>query len=206
MARFTSSILGEATGNAGRANFYRWRGKQFVRGRMIERGNANSTPAQLNVQQRFAVLSEFLKKITPALKLGFVKVPEGKTFLNVAFSTNWDTMEHSGSTWTLAPARMVLSNGTDAFAVKATISGTAFNFSWTAPKSGEAYYKDGQLVAAAYCSETGRAMTFLADLSAATATLDYSSLISSGADEVDVWFFTSTGHISSPSLYKTSAE
>lgn len=206
MARFTSSILGEASGNAGRANFYRWRGKQFVRGRMIERGNANATAAQLSVQQRFAVLSEFLKRVTMALKFGFVKVPEGKTFLNVAFSANWANLSNIAGTWALSPASMVLSNGTDSFTITATQTGTTFNFKWTPPKTGEAYYKDGQLVAAARCGETGKILTFISDLSNASATLDYSSIISSTSDEIDMWYFASSGSISSPTQYKTSAE
>lgn len=173
---------------------------------MIERGNANASAAQLNVQNKFARLSEFLKKVTPALKLGFVKVPEGKTFLNVAFSANWETLSNVAGTWTLSPSKMVLSNGSDSFTFTATQTGTTFNFKWTAPKTGEAYYKGGQLVAAAYCGETGKALIFIADLSNATATLDYSSIISSTSDEVDMWYFAATGSISSPTQYKTSAE
>lgn len=205
MARFTSSILGEASGNAGRANFYRWRGKQFVRGRMIERGNANATESQLKVQQKFAVISEFLKKMTVALKLGFVKVPEGKTYLNVAFSANWEALSNVAGTWALEPSKMVLSNGTDSFTITATHTGTTFAFKWTAPKTGEAYYKRGQLVAVAYCGETGKAITFIADLSTASATLDYSSIISSTDEEVELWYFASTEAISSPTQYKSSA-
>lgn len=173
---------------------------------MIERGNANASAAQLNVQNKFATLSEFLKKVTPALKLGFVKVPEGKTFLNVAFSANWGTLSNVADTWTLSPSEMVLSNGSDSFTFTATHTGTTFNFKWTVPKSGEAYYKGGQLVAVAYCGETNKAITFISDLSNATATLDYSSIISSTSDEVDMWYFAATGGISSPTQYKTSAE
>lgn len=206
MARFTSSILGEATGNAGRANFYRWRGKQFVRGRMIDRGNANATAAQLQVQQRFTVLSEFLKKVTTALKWGFVKVPEGKTYLNVAFSANWETLSYTSGTWQLAPSTMVLSNGTDSFPLTVSHTGTSFTFQWTAPKTGEAYYKGGQLVAAAYCGETNKALTFISDLSNASATLDYSSIISTAADDVELWYYASTGSIASPTQYKSSSE
>lgn len=206
MARFTSSILGEATGNAGRANFYRWRGKQFVRGRMIDRGNANATVGQINVQKKFAALSEFLRKVTVALKWGIVKVPEGKTYLNVAFSANWETLSNIAGTWILSPSEMVLSNGTDSFPLTVTHTGTAFSIKWTAPKTGEVYYKGGQLVAAAYCGETNKALTFVSDLSNASATLDYSSIISTAADDVDLWYFASTGSMSSPTQYKSSAE
>lgn len=201
MARFNYSILGEATGNAGRANFYRWRGKQFVRGRMIERGNANATAAQLSVQQRFAVLSEFLKKVPTALRLGFVKVSDGKTYMNVAFSANWGTVALSGDTWTLTPSDMVLSNGTDDFAIKAVKSTSSVDFSWKAPRKGDAYYTDGQLVAVAYNKKNAKVIVLLADLSAASISLDSSSIATGADDEIFYWYFASTGIISSPSQF-----
>ena len=84
---------------------------------MIERGNANATAAQISVQQRFTILSEFLKKFTPALRLGFVKVPDGKTYMNVAFTANWDAVKDNGGSWALTYANVAMSNGVDEFSI-----------------------------------------------------------------------------------------
>ena len=200
MARFTASILGEATGNAGRANFYRWRGKSFVRGRMIERGNANATAAQISVQRRFSLLSEFLKKCAPALRLGFVKVPDGKTYMNVAFTANWDTVKQQEGSWVLSPADMVMSNGTEPFSVKATPAGNTIDFTWTAPKINEPFY-DGKVVCVAYNSANDKTAIFLAAMSAASASFSLSSLVTGEDDNISAWQFSSTGIISSPTTF-----
>ena len=200
MARFTASILGEATGNAGRANFYRWRGKSFVRGRMIERGNANATAAQISVQRRFSILSEFLKKCAPALRLGFVKVPDGKTYMNVAFTANWDTVKQQEGSWVLSPADMVMSNGTEPFSVKATPAGNTIDFTWTAPKINEPFY-DGKVVCVAYNSANDKTAIFLAAMSAASASFSLSSLVTGEDDHISAWQFSSTGIISSPTTF-----
>ena len=200
MARFTASILGEATGNAGRANFYRWRGKSFVRGRMIERGNANATAAQISVQRRFSLLSEFLKKCAPALRLGFVKVPDGKTYMNVAFTANWDTVKQQDGFWVLTPADMVMSNGTEPFSVKATPAGNTIDFTWTAPKINEPFY-DGKVVCVAYNSANDKTAIFLAAMSAASASFSLSSLVTGEDDHISAWQFCSTGIISSPTTF-----
>ena len=200
MARFTASILGEATGNAGRANFYRWRGKSFVRGRMIERGNANATAAQISVQRRFSLLSEFLKKCAPALRLGFVKVPDGKTYMNVAFTANWDTVKQQEGSWVLTPADMVMSNGTEPFSVKATPAGNTIDFTWTAPKINEPFY-DGKVVCVAYNSANDKTAIFLAAMSASSASFPLSSLITGEDDNISAWQFCSTGIISSPTTF-----
>ena len=200
MARFTASILGEATGNAGRANFYRWRGKSFVRGRMIERGNANATAAQISVQRRFSLLSEFLKKCAPALRLGFVKVPDGKTYMNVAFTANWDTVKQQEGSWVLTPADMVMSNGVDPFTVKSTPAGNTIDFTWTAPKINDAFY-DGKVVCVAYNSANDKTAIFLAAMSASSASFSLSSLITGEDDNISAWQFCSTGIISSPTTF-----
>lgn len=168
---------------------------------MIERGNANATAAQLSVQQRFTVLSEFLKKMPTALRLGFVKVPDGKTYMNVAFSANWGAVALVGDTWTLTPSDIVLSNGTDEFAIKALKSASSVDFSWKAPKKGEAYYTDGQLCAVAYNSKNAKAIILLADLSAASTSLDSSSIATGSDDEILYWYYATTGIIASPSQF-----
>lgn len=200
MARFTASILGEATGNAGRANFYRWRGKAFVRSRMIERGNASATAAQISVQRRFSLLSEFLKKCAPALRLGFVKVPDGKTYMNVAFTANWDTVKQQEGSWVLTPADMVMSNGVDPFTVKATPASGTIDFTWKAPKINEPFY-DGNVVCVAYNSANAKIAIFLSALSAASASFSLSSLVTGEDDNISAWYFASTGIISSPSTF-----
>ena len=200
MARFTASILGEATGNAGRANFYRWRGKSFVRGRMIERGNANATAAQISVQRRFTLLSEFLKKCAPALRLGFTKVPDGKTYMNVAFTANWDTIKQQDGSWVLTPADMVMSNGTEPFSVKATPAGSTIDFTWTAPKINEPFY-DGKVVCVAYNSANDKTAIFIAHMSASSASFSLSSLVTGEDDNISAWQFCSTGIISTPTNF-----
>ena len=200
MARFTASILGEATGNAGRANFYRWRGKSFVRGRMIERGNANATAAQISVQRRFSLLSEFLKKFAPALRLGFVKVPDGKTYMNVAFTSNWDTIKQQDGSWALSPSDMVMSNGVDPFTVNATPAGNSIDFTWTAPKINDAFY-DGKIVCMAYNGANNKGAIFIAHMSASSASFSLASLVTGEDDDISAWYFASTGIISSPSTF-----
>lgn len=203
MARFNASILGEATGNAGRANFYRWRGKSFVRGRMIERGNANATAAQISVQQRFTILSEFLKKFTPALRLGFVKVPDGKTYMNVAFTANWDAVKDNGGSWALTYANVAMSNGVDEFSISAikNPSGNNVDFTWKAPRPTDLFYQDGRMCACAYNSANAKSIVFIASLTASSASFDYSKLVTGEDDDISIWYFATTGIISSPSTY-----
>lgn len=201
MARFNASILGEATGNAGRANFYRWRGKSFVRGRMIARGNANATTAQISVQQRFTILTEFLKKFTPALRLGFVKVPEGKTYLNTAFKANWPAVKDNGGYWQLSYQDVAMSNGVDEFAISATRTESSVDFTWQAPRVADLFYQDGRMCACAYNSATNKSHVFIASLTASTASFDFSGLVTGEDDDITVWYFATTGIISSPSVF-----
>lgn len=167
---------------------------------MIERGNANATAAQISVQRRFSLLSEFLKKCAPALRLGFVKVPDGKTYMNVAFTANWETVKQQEGSWVLTPADMVMSNGTEPFSVKATPAGSTIDFTWTAPKINEPFY-DGKVVCVAYNSANDKTAIFLAAMSAASASFSLSSLVTGEDDNISAWQFCSTGIISSPTTF-----
>ncbi len=177
MARFNPSILGEATGNAGRANFYRWRGKTYVRGRMGERGNDNATEAQIVVQRKFALLSSFLRPFSALFKVGFKKVPEGKTANNVAFSSNYDNIISTSDGYSLDYSNMAFSDGLEEFRVSATFSSTALDFEWSEVTDDSPFYKTGRIYVAVYNSNNGKTTTTSVDVTALEASISLTDII-----------------------------
>ena len=198
MARFNPSILGEATGNAGRANFYRWRGKTYVRGRMGERGNDNATESQLLVQRRFSLLSSFLRPFSNVLKLGFVKVPEGKTYNNVAFSANYDNIISSDAGLSLNYPNMSFSDGLEEFKVTALFNGSSLDLEWAEVDSDSPFYKVGRIYVAVFNSNNGKTLTSSADTTALEASVSLVDIMGDSSPlPIYAYLFASTGSVSS---------
>lgn len=142
MADFKSDVLGEATGNAGASCFYRWRGKAYVRARMIARGNGNATREQLIQQAKFTYVNKHIAGMgSEWLKFGFPSPEDGQTSRSWATKVNFAYYEGRGvfeeSHYpkypdVTNPAVMASANQfTWRDNVIASINGTNLNIKWT---------------------------------------------------------------------------
>lgn len=85
MARYKNGINGPVSGKVGSVIASRWRGIDYLKS-LNDIGSKSCTAAQLLQQQKFALVSRWLKPLKPLILLGYQSFKAGKTPMNAAIS------------------------------------------------------------------------------------------------------------------------
>lgn len=90
MARIDNGILGAFTGKVGSVVGYIRKGRPVLRSRPATKGKKNKgTPAQQMARMRFGVLRKFVRKMVPAMTIGFRSRLDREMVHCVGFSELW---------------------------------------------------------------------------------------------------------------------
>lgn len=175
MAKYKQGILGSFSGKVGSVVGSSWRGKAYMRALPAKVSNPR-TPAQTAARQRMAALSGTLKHFKFAIAAGFTS-SGGLSPWSAAVKANQKALVESlDGAPAVAIAALSISDGAAEFAVKATKTSGGADFTWKAPRAADDFY-GGSLYAVAYNAANDKAVTFVADLSAAAASLDASRIV-----------------------------
>lgn len=121
MGRYKQGILGPFSGKVGSVVGSFWNGVYYMRSLAPHVANPR-TEDQVRVRRNFALISETLRPFAFACRLGFVSL-SGQSAWSAAVSENWRVQEvaQGSGTWTaIAPADIILTNGTELFDVQVT--------------------------------------------------------------------------------------
>lgn len=157
------------------------------------------TKSQLAARARFAAVGGRLKLFASALRAGFVNTGHLSPWA-AAVKANWPALNDSVDQPELLMDKVVLSNGADSFDITASLSQSALDLSWTAPKLGDSFL-DGAVHVAAFNSANGKSLTAYAELSNASASFDFQDLLSGSDDDLHVYYFAAAGSVSTPTVH-----
>lgn len=87
MGKLSRGFLGGFQGQLGTAYGCFWRLMDLIKA-MPRKSNKPPTPAQLNVQLRWALITDFLGWLAPVIKVGFQDKPSNQSAMNAAVSYN----------------------------------------------------------------------------------------------------------------------
>jgi hypothetical protein len=90
MGKYLKGILGPFSGLVGTVVGSSWKGITYMRSRPKKSSKA-PTVAQLKQRDTFALMTEFLRPLTPVINVGFLAYNNGETPFNAAFKTNIET-------------------------------------------------------------------------------------------------------------------
>lgn len=116
---------------------------------------------------------------------------------SAAIKANLLHVKDSGSGLALDMKSLVLSDGSDEFSLTPVKTAASVDFSWKAPRVADLFY-GGKLYAAAFNAANAKAMVFVADLSASSASMSLSSILSGEDDDVNVYYFVASPTASIP--------
>lgn len=199
MAKYNQGILGAFSGKVGSVVGGSWRGVAYIRSRPAKVSNPR-TAAQTAVRQRLAALTGALKMFKFAIAAGFTGSGRLSPW-SAAVKANYQALtEGDDGTPAVDVARLTLSDGAAEFAIKATRTAGGADFTWKAPKAADDFY-GGSLYAVAYNTVNAKAVTFVADLSAASASADASRIVTGADDDIHVLYFAATAKVSTPTAH-----
>lgn len=87
MGKLSRGFLGGFQGQLGTAYGCFWRLMDLIKA-MPRKSNKPPTPAQLNVQLRWSLITDFLSWLTPVIKVGFQNKPSNQSAMNAAVGYN----------------------------------------------------------------------------------------------------------------------
>lgn len=198
MAIYKQGVLGPFSGKVGTVVGSSWRGVPYIRSLATKVANPR-TQGQVAARSRLAAVAGRLKHFAYVISAGFVNSGALSPW-SAAIKANMKALTGSSDQPVVDMSALALSDGSATFDVKTVKSASSIDFSWKAPKVSDAFY-GGTLYAAAYNVANGKAVNFLADLSAAAASFDFQTIIAGEDDDVHVYFFVATQSLSTATTH-----
>lgn len=198
MAIYKQGVLGPFSGKVGTVVGSSWRGVPYIRSLATKVANPR-TQGQVAARSRLAAIAGRLKHFAFVISAGFVNSGSLSPW-SAAIKANMKALTGPSDAPEVDMTAVTLSDGSATFDVKAVKSASSVDFSWKAPKVADSFY-GGSLYAAAYNVANGKAVNFLADLSAATASFDFRAIISGEDDDVHLYFFVASQSVSTATTH-----
>lgn len=199
MAIYKQGVLGPFSGKVGTVVGSSWRGVPYIRSLATKVANPR-TQGQVAARSRLAAVAGCLKNFAYVISAGFVNSGTLSPW-SAAIKANMKALTSGQDDEPKLDMTLVsLSDGSATFDVKAVKSASSVDFSWKSPKIAEPFY-GGRLYAAAYNVANGKAVNFLADLSAASASFDFQIILSGEDDDVHLYFFVASGNLSTATTH-----
>lgn len=198
MAIYKQGVLGPFSGKVGTVVGSSWRGVPYIRSLATKVANPR-TQGQVAARSRLAAIAGRLKHFAFVISAGFVNSGSLSPW-SAAIKANMKALTGPSDAPEVDMTAVTLSDGSATFDVKTVKSASSVDFSWKAPKAADSFY-GGSLYAAAYNVANGKAVNFLADLSAATASFDFRTIISGEDDDVHLYFFVASQSVSTATTH-----
>ncbi|WP_352423171.1 DUF6266 family protein [Proteiniphilum sp.] len=151
MGRLKNGIQGGVSGKVGDVILSSWKGIEYVRSRPVKYHDAK-TRVQVKQRSRFSITMEFLRTITPFLRIGFRSDTDGRmTAFNAAMSYNMKhavKVEHQEVMLDYRNARVSMGPLSSASGIRVEIVEEALQISWEANPSANARHDDIAMVLA----------------------------------------------------------
>lgn len=199
MGNYLQGILGPFNGKVVTVVGSSWRGISYMRALASHVKNPN-TDSQVKVRAHLSSASKLLRKFLPCIQSGFLNTGENSPW-SACLQYNWDKFSYDSGSWEPDLDSIALSNGSAEYSVKAITSGSSADFTWKAPVAGTDFY-GGNLYVAGYNSANGKAVIYIADLTAATLSADFSSIVTGVDDDLHVYYFVASRKASTATLHK----
>jgi len=111
MAKFKKGILGPVSGKIGPVVGASWKGISYLRAAPKKKKGAKRSPAQLENQQKFKFLNQFLTPFHPYLNNGFRHNASKKTEINAGFTANYRLVSGTYPDLVIDLTQLALSKG-----------------------------------------------------------------------------------------------
>lgn len=136
MANYNQGILGPFSGKIGPVVGSTWKGRQVMKGRPYPKKKVTPSTLQAMVQQRFAVISRFLRPLGGFISMGMRLAAKAAAITprNYATKRNMEnSMNLSGGQWSVLPSTIEISEGNFGNVESLLLAqGTnGFNVTWT---------------------------------------------------------------------------
>lgn len=198
MAIYKQGVLGPFSGKVGTVVGSSWRGVPYIRSLATKVANPR-TQGQVAERSRLAAIASRLKHFAFVISAGFVNSGSMSPW-SAAIKANMKALTGPSDDPEVDMTAVTLSDGSATFDVKTVKSASSVDFSWKAPKAADSFF-GGSLYAAAYNVANGKAVNFLADLSAAAASFDFRTIISGEDDDVHIYFFVASQSVSTATTH-----
>lgn len=198
MAIYKQGVLGPFSGKVGTVVGSSWRGVPYIRSLATKVANPR-TQGQVAARSRLAAIASRLKHFAFVISAGFVNSGSMSPW-SAAIKANMKALTGPSDDPEVDMTAVTLSDGSATFDVKTVKSASSVDFSWKAPKAADSFF-GGSLYAAAYNVANGKAVNFLADLSAAAASFDFRTIISGEDDDVHIYFFVASQSVSTATTH-----
>lgn len=198
MAIYKQGVLGPFSGKVGTVVGSSWRGVPYIRSLATKVANPR-TQGQVAARSRLAAIAGRLKHFAFVISAGFVNSGSMSPW-SAAIKANMKALTGPSDNPEVDMTAVTLSDGSATFDVKTVKSASSVDFSWKAPKAADSFF-GGSLYAAAYNVANGKAVNFLADLSAAAASFDFRTIISGEDDDVHIYFFVASQSVSTATTH-----
>lgn len=199
MAKYNQGILGSFSGKVGSVVGSSWRGVSYIRARPAKVSNPR-TAAQTAVRLRLSTLTGTLKLFKFAIAAGFTSSGRLSPW-SAAVKANMAALAEGGDGAPVVDvSALTLTDGAAEFSVKAVKTSGGADFTWKAPRVADDFY-GGSLYAVAYNAANAKAVTFVADLSAAAASVDASRIVTGEDDDIRILYFVATAKLSTPTAH-----
>lgn len=198
MAIYKQGVLGPFSGKVGTVVGSSWRGVPYIRSLATKVANPR-TQGQVAARSRLAAIAGRLKHFAFVISAGFVNSGSMSPW-SAAIKANMKALTGPSDDPEVDMTAVTLSDGSATFDVKTVKSASSVDFSWKAPKAADSFF-GGSLYAAAYNVANGKAVNFLADLSAAAASFDFRTIISGEDDDVHIYFFVASQSVSTATTH-----
>lgn len=166
MALVQNVLIGKASGSVGEATFTTWKGKNVLKSK-AQNGYSNPSQAQLNNNEKFAVMVALYRSIAGIVTSGFKAQANGQSEYNGFMQENRysETVTGSPGSYKVDTSKLMISKGpefTSSLGNFAKIGGPANNIQVTWDVSNPNLPSDTPVVVALFDRTTG---TFLASQS-----------------------------------------
>lgn len=145
MAKLLNGVFGGFSGKVGNVVGYMYRGVYVIRSVPSPRPWKPSQ-SQKTTSKMLTTVSSILSLYKPAIRRGFISYSI-KTHWNLATSTNYPLLVKDGDSYTIAPEKLILSNGHGVFDVDLQRVGDTLNISWTPPDPSDDHFGSDLIVA-----------------------------------------------------------
>lgn len=201
MGKYKQGILGSFTGKVGTVVGSSWRGIPVMRAKAVNPKNPR-TAAQVETRNRMAATVRAIRPFLESIRHGYIAPSGTSAWCEAVKANRKKTTKTVGDDFTLKPADIELTDGTELFEATLTLSGANLTVEWDAPTPYDAMY-GGSVYVAVLNATTGRALNFSADASAGETTLSVAA-IKAGADtdELHAYVFAATKETASMMTHK----
>lgn len=135
MANYNQGILGPFSGKVGPVVGSTWKGRQVMKGRPYPKKKVTPSTLQAMVQQRFTVISSFLRPLGGFISMGMRLAAKAAAITprNYATKRNMEnSMNLAGGVWSVIPSTIEISEGNYANVESLLLAQSAggFNATW----------------------------------------------------------------------------